>query len=112
MVKKGQTERSATKRTERNTVNVRKPDVRFGKPDKKVSGFQTSGYRTSEDHSITPVFRHYKNPMCLKTGHSVRISDRLVPKPVPTGLEPVSALDSTKTGSKPVWNRFGTGFGT
>ena len=59
------------------------------------SGFQTSGSnalnkgnrtisnRTSENRTFCPVFRHYKNPMCLKTGHSGRISDRLVPKQVP-----------------------------
>ena len=29
-----------------NTVNVRIPDVRFGKPDEKASGYRSSGYRT------------------------------------------------------------------
>ena len=30
------------------TVKRREPDVRFGKPDIIMSGFQTSGFRTSE----------------------------------------------------------------
>ena len=45
-------------------------------------GNRTISNRTSENRTFCPVFRHYENPMCLKTGHSVRISDRLVPKPV------------------------------
>ena len=36
-------------------MTVREPDVRFGKPDVFMSGFQTSGFRTSEDHYISPV---------------------------------------------------------
>ena len=34
-----------------NTVNVRSPDVRFGKPDEKASGFRISGYRASGSYS-------------------------------------------------------------
>ena len=41
------------------TVNVRKPDVRFAKPDTIVSGFRTSGYRTSGSIHLYPVFRRY-----------------------------------------------------
>ena len=45
-------------------------------------GNRTISNRTSENRTFCPVFRHYKNPLCLKTGHSVRISDRLVSKQV------------------------------
>ena len=30
------------------TVSVREPDVRFGKPDRFMSGYQMSGFRASE----------------------------------------------------------------
>ena len=59
-----------------STVNVRKPYVRFGKPDKKVSGFQTSGYRTSEDTTICPVIGRPIDLERLKSGRYVRFSDR------------------------------------
>ena len=39
-----------------NTVERRKPDVRFGKPEEKASGFRTSGFRTSEVYYIPPDF--------------------------------------------------------
>ena len=57
------------------TVDVRKPDVRFGELDVFMSGFQTSGFRTSEDHSLYPVFRHSLYLKCLKTGRYIRFSD-------------------------------------
>ena len=39
----------------RITVERRKPDVRFGKPDEKASGFRISGYRTSGSIQSCPV---------------------------------------------------------
>ena len=58
-----------------NTVNVRKPDVRFGEPDEKTSGFQH--VRISDVRFITkrPVIKrllYLKRPI---TGRYIRISD-------------------------------------
>ena len=69
-----------------NTVSVREPDVRFGKPDVFMSDYRMSGFLTSEGHFISPDFELY-----LKTG-------RLCPD--------FRRLCCTK----PVWNPFGTGF--
>ena len=58
----------------RYTVTRRKPDVRFGEPDEKASGFRISGFRTSE----SVVYRPVQNPTSLdrfiyKGGHKENI---------------------------------------
>ena len=66
------------------TVLRRKPDVRFGKPDRFMSGYRMSGFRTSEcQSSERPDFER---------------PDRL--------LSDVRDQNLFQTGSKLVWNRF------
>ena len=55
-------------------MTLRKPDVRFGKPDEKASGF-----RTSEDHSLSPDFRQRQLPERSKSGQYCPVIGRLVP---------------------------------
>ena len=70
------------RQTEQTTVTRRKPDVRFGKPDINLSGFRTSGYRTSGPFQ-------FHRPV--------------IERSVPIG-------SNRTTSSKPVPNRFQTSF--
>ena len=95
----------------RFTVDVRIPDVRFGEPDEKASGFQTSGFRTSGSLLLYPVFGRCQLPERPITGHKRPVfecpnwfghskSGQFCPDFRPYGSKPVP---------KPVLNRFGTG---
>ena len=120
-----------------HTVDVRIPDVRFGYPDKNMSGFRHIRLSDVRFIPLYPVFRRpidlerlktgryirFKRP---KTGRYIRFSDVLEPKPVwnqfRTGLEPVlvdsdvisgfQTLETSETSENrtlyPVFRRFRT----
>ena len=90
------------------TVNVRIPDVRFGKQDRKSSGFRMSGYQTSGSIQIGPVIGRL---LYLKRLKSERFRpdfrQRQLPERSKSGQYcPDFRQIGAKTGSKPVWNRF------
>ena len=59
------------------TVDVQKPDVRFGKPDEKASGYRIVRISDVRELTMSPDFRHIEFLLCLKSGRNVRISDKL-----------------------------------
>ena len=63
----------------RHTVNVRLPDLRFGEPDIKLSGFRISGFRTCGSITLSPDFRSIQLPKCSKSGQYCPVIGRLVP---------------------------------
>ena len=84
-------------------MNVRLPDVQFGKPDEKASGFRIVRISNVRDLLYRPDFRSIQLPEHPITGHLCPDFRQIGAE---TGSKPVLALASTKTGSKPVWNRF------
>jgi len=100
-----------------NTVNVRKPDVRFGEPDRKLSGFQMSGYRTSGSLTKPPDFRSIQLPERSKSGQYCPVIGRPVEfnRPITGQYCPDFRRSNAETGLEPVpivridQNRFRTG---
>ena len=59
------------------TVDVRKPDVRFGDPDENMSGFRHVRLSDVQFIQLYPVLRRRQLPERLKSGHKcpVQTSD-------------------------------------
>ena len=104
-------------------MTVRIPDIRFGRPDANMSGFQRVRLSDVRLILICPDFRHIVQPEGPITGHLCPDFRRSRPNRFQTGLEPVLVLvvrlemseiglKSFPTGRliqpvlKPVWNRF------
>ena len=67
------------------TVKRRKPDVRFGKPDTIVSGFQIVRILNVRFTTNLPDFRQRQLPKRWKSGHKCPVIGRQLPERLKSG---------------------------